>query len=245
MATAITTLSGCRNLREVSGQSTAGGRTVRRSLLYRSDSLHHLRPIDADLVRRVVEPRTLVDLRSSAEVERDGLGPLAGTAAYVHLPLPPAGGRPPWEDAARPPDMLDLYLWLAEAGGTRLAALVKLLASPGALPAIVFCAAGKDRTGVAIATVLGCLGARDDDIVDDYAASGSVSPDRLPAESVLRRLPSEFRESRPQVMRAFLAAVRQGHGSVRAFVAHQGVRVGELVGLERALLEPQPTRPVT
>lgn len=235
MATTITTLSGCRNLREVAGQSTVGGRKVQRSLLYRSDSLHHLRPIDAELIRKTVAPRTLVDLRSCEEVERDGVGPLAAGTSYVHLPLIPAV-RAPWEATKRRPDMLELYLWLAEESGDRLAALVRLLGSRHALPAVVFCAAGKDRTGVAIASVLACLGVGDDDIVDDYVASGTVAEDRLPARSVLRRLPPEFRESRPETMRAFLAALRHRHGSIRAFAARCGVRVSELVRLEQALL---------
>lgn len=238
MATTITTLSGCRNFREVAGQSAVGGRKVQRWLLYRSDSLHHLRPIDAELIRKTVAPRTLVDLRSCEEVERDGTGPLAEGPSYVHLPLRPTVNRTPWEAMGRRPEMLEVYLWLAEEAGDRLAALVRLLGSKDALPAVVFCTAGKDRTGIAVATVLGCLGVGDDDIVDDYAASGTMAEDRLPAESVSRRLPLEFRESRPETMQAFLAAVRRDHGSVRAYAAHNGVRLSELVRLEQVLLEP-------
>lgn len=235
MAITITTLSGCRNLREVAGQGTVGGRTVQRGLLYRSDSLHHLRPIDAELVRRTVLPRTLVDLRSPREVERDGLGPLADGVSYVHLPLVPFDDGGPL-GAGRRPDMLELYLWIAESSRERLAALIRLLGAPEALPAIVFCTAGKDRTGIAVATVLASLGVHDAEIVEDYAASGSIADDRFPLELASRRWPPGVRDSRPETMDSFLRAMRRRHGSLRSFVASGGVRLHHLVRLERVLL---------
>jgi protein-tyrosine phosphatase len=45
-----------------------------------------------------------------------------------------------------------------------------VLASPGALPAIVHCAGGKDRTGLTVALLLSALGVDRDTVLDEYAA---------------------------------------------------------------------------
>jgi hypothetical protein len=49
-------------------------------------------------------------------------------------------------------------------------AVVRALAAPEALPALVHCTVGKDRTGVAIAVLLSALGVVPDEIAADYAA---------------------------------------------------------------------------
>ena len=83
------------------------------------------------------------------------------------------GGRPP---AARtelipvlgpevrglPPGLPPVYQYLIEERGDQLGRAVSALAAPGALPALVHCAAGKDRTGIVIGLVLAVLGVPDD-----------------------------------------------------------------------------------
>ena len=60
----------------------------------------------------------------------------------------------------------------------------------GTLPALIHCAAGKDRTGVAIGVLLAAVGTRPDFIAEDYALSERcLRPDnvRTAREWVLRR----------------------------------------------------------
>ena len=55
-----------------------------------------------------------------------------------------------------------------------LSLALKLLSDPGNVPAMINCAAGKDRTGVITALVLWCVGWSKDDIIADYAKSQVV-----------------------------------------------------------------------
>ena len=56
------------------------------------------------------------------------------------------------------------------------------LCAPAALPALVHCSAGKDRTGIVVALVLAALGVPDEVIAADYALSARyLDPERTPA----------------------------------------------------------------
>ena len=50
----------------------------------------------------------------------------------------------------------------------------RILAQPGALPAVFHCAAGKDRTGILAGLLLSSLGVSDDDVVADYALTAEA-----------------------------------------------------------------------
>ena len=226
----------CTNLRDVGGPRTRSGRRLRQGLLYRSDSLHRLTPPETDRFVRSLSPRTVIDLRSADEVLRLGVGHFGQRVRHVHLPIGIApDGR---KSRRRTPSLLDLYLEFAEASGPAFADVVRVLGSRAALPAVVFCAAGKDRTGIAIALVLGALNVTDEDIVTDYARTRRVDPAALGSgyERYFAEMPSAYREAAPATMSGFLTALQREHGSVRAYLAGHGVRADDLGALERALL---------
>ena len=54
------------------------------------------------------------------------------------------------------------------------------LAAPGGFPAIVHCTAGKDRTGLIVALLLGLVGVPAATIVEDYALSSQYLVGHLP-----------------------------------------------------------------
>ena len=62
-------LEGAFNFRDLGGLPTGDGGTTRFGVMFRSDALHHLQPTD---VERLMElgMRTVIDLRSSVELER-------------------------------------------------------------------------------------------------------------------------------------------------------------------------------
>jgi len=82
-------LVGAFNFRDLGGYRVVDGRETRWGTLFRSDSLHEL--TDADLLTlRELGLSCVIDLRTPAELERTGRGPLAGEAIpYFHLPLVP------------------------------------------------------------------------------------------------------------------------------------------------------------
>lgn len=63
----------------------------------------------------------------------------------------------------------DLYLRMLEQGADGIGPIFETLAQEGQLPAVIHCAAGKDRTGIVSALILRALGVPDATIVADYA----------------------------------------------------------------------------
>lgn len=65
----------------------------------------------------------------------------------------------------------DQYLEVLEYTQPVICDILRFLSDRKNLPALVHCAHGKDRTGIIVALVLGCLGVEDDKIVEDYVKS--------------------------------------------------------------------------
>jgi hypothetical protein len=63
------------------------------------------------------------------------------------------------------------YEVILSGSGPAIGAAMRALAQPGALPGLVHCAVGKDRTGVICALILSLCGVPDDAIAADYAVS--------------------------------------------------------------------------
>jgi protein tyrosine/serine phosphatase len=236
-------LEGCVNFRDLGGWRTAGGARVRRGRLFRSDALHRLTPADLARVRGELGLRTLIDLRSSHEVSSEGCGPLAEPpVAYHHLPF---FDGPPHDPGRQRPagGLAQIYLAMLRFAKAPIArALGTLAASPGA--AVFHCAAGKDRTGVLSAVVLGALGVVDSDIVEDYAYTRRALPrilERLRASEaydyVFTELPPDTLHAEPATMEALLGLVRAEWGSLRDYAHEAGASEATLDVLAAGLLE--------
>ncbi|GAA3533536.1 protein-tyrosine-phosphatase [Aeromicrobium flavum] len=146
------------NLRDLGGTDVEGG-SIRPGRLLRSAL-----PLRDDVAppEIVWPPAVVIDLRSVAEVEPEH--PLAGPDVTVHnFPLLSAL-RP---GVAPPESLAELYQLMLQTTARHLVEVVDAVAAADATT-LVHCAAGKDRTGVSIAMVLALLGAKRDDIVDDY-----------------------------------------------------------------------------
>jgi protein-tyrosine phosphatase len=236
-------LEGCVNFRDLGGWRTAAGQRVRSGRLFRSDALHRLTPADLARVRGELGLRTLIDLRSSHEVTNEGRGPVAEPpVAYHHLPLFDGPARDPGRQ--RPEGGLAaIYLAMLRFAKAPIArALETLAASPGA--AVFHCAAGKDRTGVLSAGVLGSVGVVDADIVEDYADTRRALPrilERLRASEgydyVFTELPPDTLHAEPATMQALLDLVRAEWGSMRDYASDAGTSPAALDDLAAGLLE--------
>jgi len=163
------------NLRDVAGLRLAGGGTVPAGVLYRSDA-----PYPGDAVPQTVPvwpPATVIDLRSTGEAAARYCWP-AGVSVH-HVPLMrQAAVVGAADSASRPsrsplPASLDVvYRRLLDMIPHRLTALLDL-ATKSDGPVLVHCAAGKDRTGVAVAALLLVAGAEPADVVADYTTSAT------------------------------------------------------------------------
>jgi protein tyrosine/serine phosphatase len=234
-------LEGSVNFRDLGGWRTPDGRRVRAGRLFRSDALHHLSGADVVRLRDGVGVRTLIDLRGSHEIAAEGRGPLAAPpVAYHHLPF--FDGPRDRRDEAPAGGLAEIYFQMLRFARAPIGrALETLAASPGA--AVFHCAAGKDRTGVLAAVVLGALGVRDEDIVEDYAWTRRALPrilERLRASEsyryVFTELPPETLHAEPETMADLLARVRGEWGTLRDYARWAEVPQATLDALAARLL---------
>jgi protein-tyrosine phosphatase len=115
------------------------------------------------------------------------------------------------------------------------------LGDPGAYPAVLFCAAGKDRTGTLTAIVLAAAGVGDDAIAADYALSAerlAVARARMPEikREQMAALPPALLTSPAAAMHGFLAGLRERHGSVEGYLASLGLGPDHVTALRAALV---------
>jgi protein-tyrosine phosphatase len=119
----------------------------------------------------------------------------------------------------------DRYMEMLEVGRPAITAAVRLLAEPGRLPAVFFCAAGKDRTGVVAALLLSSLGVDDEAITADYHTS----------HRMIER-PNALYDAPEAAMLEFLDRVRRLHGDAAGYLRASGVADEVLERLRAALI---------
>jgi protein tyrosine/serine phosphatase len=236
-------LSGAHNFRDLGGLPTVDGRHTRTRVLYRSDGLWGLTPDDAHALEGL-GLKTVLDLRWPEEAERDGRWPFDETCRYVNVPFfPNPIDRPP-DAPQRSVDFGAYYLWALEEAREQAATALKVIADRDALPLVFHCTAGKDRTGVLSALILGCAGVSREAIVDDYACSSERMEALIakwstnPAYGVnLEKVPPEVLAADPATMRRFLDLLDEGYGGARGWAKAAGLRGEELDALASALVE--------
>ncbi|MBM3659398.1 MAG: tyrosine-protein phosphatase [Actinobacteria bacterium] len=237
-------LEGLHNFRDLGGHATADGRRLRRGRVYRSDALHRMTAADVQEVR-ALGIVSVVDLRAPDEVAHVGTGLIDDLdARYHNLPTRPAvlGADAPSGEITSAPER---YLGYLSEGPGSFAGLITLLADPAHTPAVFFCNAGKDRTGVAAAMVLAVCGVPDAAIADDYARTQSAldairaaSRTDYPADvKAWRNLSPDMAHARAETMLAFLGLLRERMGGWPEYLASLGVDAATLHAVRQSLLE--------
>jgi protein-tyrosine phosphatase len=96
---------------------------------------------------------------------------------------------------------------------------------------VFHCAAGKDRTGVLAALLLGALGVSDDDIAEDYALT-AAGMERLRAWAAINRpellgrmaeAPAAWMAVEPEAIRRLLVDLRTEFGSITEYLSSIGI----------------------
>jgi protein-tyrosine phosphatase len=228
-------LEGPVNFRDLGGYETADGRTVRWGRVYRSDSLERLTPAD---VLRLEElgVRFVCDLRRDAERATAPSRVLGhATIRIEHLPVGGIAaetksmaarmmlGEIPEVSVEK---MANVYLTILGLHPDSFGTVVARAADPDALPLVVHCTAGKDRTGVASALILGALGVDAQTIAGDYELSTEFHSRAKIAEirPQLEAVGVEFAKveaywSAPEaVMTATLDGIRERWGGIESYL---------------------------
>jgi protein-tyrosine phosphatase len=236
-------LDGCLNFRDLGGYATRDGRTLRWRQVFRSDALHLLSAADVDGLRDVIGLQGVIDLRSTAELEADGRGRLgAMPIRFLHLPL--FDGKVVSSEEARAGHSLaERYILLAEFAKEAIGRVINSVAE-SAGPVVYHCAAGKDRTGVISAVLLGILDVDEELIVADYVATQEnldAIVQRLMESrgyrNVLSALPPETLHANAETMLSFLEQIRQRYGSMVEYARSSGVEAAAVEQLRDRLLE--------
>ncbi|WP_327347358.1 tyrosine-protein phosphatase [Streptomyces europaeiscabiei] len=261
------------NFRDFGGVVCADGHVLPTGLLFRSEAPALDAEDDVAHLQRL-GVRTFVDLRSPEEVLSFPAG-LAESGSYVRAGLRRVG----WEDRDVPQERMsdflaERYLRLAEEGlredrpmGRALSALME----PSRTGRIVWCAGGKDRTGIVVALFLHLLGVSHEDIAADYARSAqaavelrrrarrktatraAVTRTRDPAERrrELRASAAAFpgglgalaNPAPAEAITLFLAELARRHGGIQQYAVRAGLGTAAVTEIKQALFGVIATQP--
>jgi len=180
-------LTGVRNFRDVGGLPTVDGRRVRSGVLFRSGHLAHATKEDSAFLTSL-GLHTVFDFRNAADKELEGPDVELPGVRNVNLPLTdPADGAEFWTmvrdgdldqlrailaDGKAANRMISSYRTIIRERTTEHSRVLHALADDS-VPALMHCAAGKDRAGLSIAVTLLALGVERDAIRTDYLESNA------------------------------------------------------------------------
>jgi hypothetical protein len=193
---------GIANFRDLGGYPAAGGGRVRWRTVYRGGMLDHMSDVDGQALRAEAGVRTVIDLRRPAEVP-PGLIDRLGRLGIAHHNVSLGGGGP---------GAVGQAAFLLDRSGPALpgiAAAIAVLCRADALPAVVACRLGRDRTGLVTMFLLALLGVPDEHVVTEFALSARA----------LRSPPEEMAVLAGEV----LAGLRARFGDLAAALRPYGV----------------------
>ena len=233
-------LHGTYNVRDIGGYPAKDGQTTRWRTLFRADNLHRLSP-DAQATLLEHGVNTVIDLRRTDELEAaPDVFANSDSVTYCHLSLlidtPPVPGDPRALD--------DTYRHILDERQAQVCEVLRVLATPGALPAVVHCTAGKDRTGVIIALCLGLAGVPSDTIIADYALTSKYLTgsfiDAMRQRALQRGYTWEqyapLVQCPPEFMQVTLQHLEERYSGVEAYVRTIGLNTAEIEHLRGVLV---------
>lgn len=245
---------GC-NFRDIGGYRTQQGSSTRWGKVYRAGVLTYFTPDDhAPLTNLKV--RAICDLRRAEEREREPtrwpheMNGLSWDDGIVTPTIRALAAERPRNAAGMFDSMVALYRELPEWMGPRIGGMFSAIAN-GDVPMVVHCAAGKDRTGVAVAVLLRSLGVPEETAIEDYLltnTSGNFEEfirSRHQAQmgvadshTPLLSMPEEMRRVLFSADPAFLQAAFEKIGDVEGYlVGTAGVTPAVLDRVRASLLE--------
>lgn len=243
-------LSGAWNYRDVGGLRTTDGSVLRAGVLHRASALQRLDD-DGRAALTELGVTDVFDLRGDAEIRREGADQVPPSVRVHSVPYWNAPAETAPHEAPRVVDegaaidhMMRSYTSFPtlEGAGAAIRGVVETIVSRGG-GVLVHCAAGKDRAGWTVATILRAAGVTENDVLADYLRSNdAVEPLREQVKSVwgdspqVANLTDAMLGVREEYYRAGLAEVDRRHGSFDGYLDHLGIDADARADLRRALL---------
>jgi protein-tyrosine phosphatase len=255
VAERLVPLEGTLNFRDVGGYAAADGRRVRWGLVFRSDHLGGLTEADVARVERL-GVRTVVDFRGAHEHAGQSGGHPLPEASVRRLERPiidgPAAGVTFYERVRdgtitrfEVADLTRFYLGTLERSAGIFGEVLGLIADPAHHAVVFHCAAGKDRTGLTAALLLGALGVDDETITADYLLTNRFRSGRR-VEVLRPRLAEQGLDiddfeplfvAPAEAMAGTLAGIVERYGSIEGYLrTAAGLDPSTLADLRRHLL---------
>lgn len=240
-------LTGVRNFRDVGGLPTVDGRRVRNGVLFRSGHLAHATEQDAAFLASL-GLHTIFDFRNAADKTVEGPDVELPGVQNVNLPLTdPAHGAEFWKmvrdggieqlrallaDGKGEDQMIVSYRTIIKERTAEHSQVLRALAGDS-VPALMHCAAGKDRAGLSIAVTLLALGVEREAIIADYLQSNAKhrryklyrngsSADAYSPE--VMELLSPLFDARAEYLAAAIETVEETWGGVDVYL-EKGLRI--------------------
>jgi protein-tyrosine phosphatase len=234
---------GVLNARDLGGYPTAHGRETRWAAVVRSDNLDALTSAGRDALLGY-GIRAMVDLRLPEEVAarpNPFAEPDTHRIAYANVSFVDPAALPPQGVTT----LADDYKGMLDRFRAAVAAVMAAIANAPEGGVLVHCAAGKDRTGLVVALLLGLVGVAPATIAADYALTDEcLRPrnqewlengpgDRIEREALLVRFAPTA-----EVMLEVLDHLTDRYGGVEGYLLHVGVPPDDLARLRDRLLAP-------
>lgn len=204
-------IPGVRNFRDVGGYRTRRGGSTRPARLYRSGELGGAEGQGiAALRERGIRTAVRLASKDEGDARRDAAVAAKLGCSHIDLPMPPFAPRRASAKASRRSDgaipakraeralemaremriraMTAAYVTLLEDSADVFAQVLHVLTDRDALPAVLYCRLGADRTGLAVALALRAVGVVERDILADYVASNGGLPVDLSLPDMLEQL---------------------------------------------------------
>jgi protein-tyrosine phosphatase len=235
------------NFRDLGGYKTRTGRTVAWRRVFRSGEFSWITPEDYQRLKEEIKLATIIDLRSTQEVEHQGIGLFSeAEVRYHNVPFSTVTSRVEDERLIKEcTNMGQFYLYITKhkSFGNQIVRALEMIAEAENHPLVFNCAIGKDRTGILAAMLLSLVGVPDKDIIEDYTLSGpymealleQIKNDPKTSENV-PQVPDYFWKAAPESMEIFLTALRKNHGSIPGYLESMGSKDSLIKRLEKALL---------
>jgi len=236
----------CYNVRDLGGYPTADGRETAYHAYVRADNLVRLTPIGQQALRDY-GIHTIIDLRAPHELQSYPNPFAASTKEYdgitfINLRFGDGAEATAVALVEAAPSAAAYYPLVLRHFRSGVARVISTIAAVEDGGVLFHCHAGKDRTGIVAALLLGVAGVPTETIVADYVLSAEAlrphdeelladEPDPVLREQLLLKW-----SAKPEAMQALLEHIDDDYGGIEKYLIDSGVTEAEIMRLRSRLL---------